>query len=103
MACMLQSCNACLVVCLSDHGNRVLGCRDELLEIGRKPGLSTLPQGVNMNVIRCVVRTLYCMIQHAIAARAHPAGTRYAATTVAAACWRPQLSVHMPQPAVPFC
>lgn len=28
--------------------------RDELLEIGRKPGLSGLPQGVNMSVIRWV-------------------------------------------------
>lgn len=26
--------------------------RDALIEIGRKPGLTTLPQGVNMSVIR---------------------------------------------------
>lgn len=69
---MLQSCLDSSVLCLGDHGSRVLVCRDELLEIGRKPGLSTLPQGVNMNVIRCVVRSLFCMIQLAIAARGTP-------------------------------
>ena len=44
--------------------------RDELLEIGRKPGLSTLPQGVNMSVIRCVRSMIMLLISPARAARA---------------------------------
>lgn len=30
-------------------------CRDELVEIGRKPGLTALPAGINMSVIRYVL------------------------------------------------
>lgn len=59
-----------------DHGTArwcVRACREELLEIGRKPGLSTLPQGVNMSVIRCVLGASMTRIPPASTARASPA------------------------------
>lgn len=35
-----------------DRSNRIKYTRDELLDLGRGPGLGSLPAGVNMSVIR---------------------------------------------------
>lgn len=35
-----------------DRSNRIKYTRDELLDLGRGPGLGSLPVGVNMSVIR---------------------------------------------------